>query len=136
MKSVMRGAVLAIASVFAVAAAAHAETLDVKVPFAFMVGSQKMPAGVYRVERDPSMPSSVILIQGQHGNRAQLFVQTTPLIGANPAGDAPALVFVPDETGQRLTQVWEASGVGQEIARSRDRSRHVSEIVVFANHRS
>ena len=90
MKSVMRGVVLAMASVFAVAAAAHAETLDVKVPFAFMVGSQKMPAGEYRVERDSSMPSSVILIQGQHGNRAQLFVQTTPLIGANPAGDAPA----------------------------------------------
>ena len=136
MKSVMRGVVLAMASVFAVAAAAHAETLDVKVPFAFMVGSQKMPAGEYRVERDSSMPSSVILIQGQHGNRAQLFVQTTPLIGANPAGDAPALVFVPDETAQRLTQVWGTSRTGQEIARSRDRSRHVSEIVVFPNHRS
>lgn len=133
MKSVMRGVMLAMASVFAVAAAAHAETLDVKVPFAFMVGSQKMPAGEYRVERDSSMPSSVILIQGQHGNRAQLFVQTTPLIGANPAGDAPALVFVPDETAQRLTQVWGTPRTGQEIARSRDRSRHVSEIVVFAN---
>ena len=136
MKSVMRGVMLAMASVFAVAAAAHAETLDVKVPFAFMVGSQKMPAGEYRVERDSSMPSSVILIQGQHGNRAQLFVQTTPLLGANPAGDAPALVFVPDETANRLTQVWGTSTTGQEIARSRDRSRHVSEIVVSANHRS
>ena len=30
---------------FALAAAAHADTLEVKVPFAFIVGSQQMPAG-------------------------------------------------------------------------------------------
>lgn len=136
MTSVMRGAMLAVTSVFAFAAAAHADTLDVKVPFAFMVGSQKMPAGIYRIVHDETMPSSVVLIQGQHGNRAQLFVQTTPLNGANPAGETPALVFVPDETANRLTQVWGTSVVGQEIAKGRAASQRVGAIVVPAHSRS
>lgn len=70
MKSVMRGAMLAVASVFALAVAAHAETLEVKVPFAFVVGAQQMPAGEYRIESDATMPSSVVLIRGEHGNTA------------------------------------------------------------------
>ena len=57
MKSVMRGAMLAVASVLVVAATAHAETLDVKVPFAFVIGEQRMPAGEYRIERDATMPA-------------------------------------------------------------------------------
>ena len=119
MKSAMRGAMLAVAGVLAFSAAAQAETLQVRVPFEFLVGSQKMPAGVYRIERDQSMPSSIVFIQGQHGNRAQLFVQTTPLIGASPATDKPSLVFVTDETAKRLVQVWEGSGSGQEVASGR-----------------
>lgn len=115
MKSVMRGAMLAVASVFAFAAAAHAEALEVKVPFAFLVGDQQLPAGDYRIERDPSMPSSIVLIRGEHGTEAQLFVQTVSLSGAKPAGDKPALVFVPDETGIRLTQVWGVAAIGQEV---------------------
>ncbi len=136
MKSVMRGAMLAVAGVFAFAAAAHADTLEVKVPFEFMVGAQKMPAGVYRIEHDLSMPSSVVLIQGQHGTRAQLFVQTTPLIGANPAGDTPALVFVPGETGRHLTQVWGTSVTGQEIATARSASHRVGQIILVGHPRS
>ena len=38
------------------------------------------------------MPSSVMLIRGEHGNTAQLFVQTTPLKGASPAGRRGARV--------------------------------------------
>jgi hypothetical protein len=45
-------------------------------------------------------------------------------------------VFVPDETANRLTQVWGASAVGQEIGRSRSGARRVSEIVVAAQPRS
>jgi len=120
MRSLMKGAALiGAAMLFAPASAASAGTLEVNVPFAFMVGSQQMPAGVYRIERDLWMPASVVLIRGQHGNTVQLFVQTTPLNGANPAGGAPALVFVPDEGGRRLTQVWSGSAFGQEVSTGR-----------------
>lgn len=115
MKSVIRRAMVAVASVCACAAAAEAETLDVKVPFAFVIGEQTMPAGEYRIERDPTMPSAVVLIRGEHGNTAKLFVQTVELTGGKPAGDRPALVFVPDEMGMRLTQVWGTAKIGQEI---------------------
>lgn len=130
MRSLMTGALVGAAMLFASAAAANAGTLEVKVPFAFIVGSQQMPAGVYRIDRDASMPSSVVLIRGQHGNAAQLFVQTTPLNGANPAGGVPALVFVPDEGGTRLTQVWGASAVGQEVPTGRDAWRIAGQVVV------
>ena len=115
MKSAMRGAMLAVASVVAVAGTAQAEPLEVKVPFAFVVGEQKMPAGEYRIESDATMPSSVVLIRGERGNTAKLFVQTVELTGEKPAGEKPALVFVPDEACMRLTQVWGTAKIGQEL---------------------
>ena len=115
MRSVMKSAMLAVASLLAVAATAHAETVEVKVPFAFLVGEQKLPAGAYRIERNTSMPSSIVLIRGEHGTAARLFVQTVSLPGVKPAGEKPALVFVPDETGMRLTQVWGTAATGQEL---------------------
>ena len=136
MRSLMKGALLGAAMLCASAAAANADTLEVNVPFAFMVGSQQMPAGVYRIERDIWRPASIVLIRGQHGNNAQLFVQTTPLNGVSPAGDAPVLVFVPDEGARRLTQVWGASGVGQEIPTGRDVGRLAGQIIVRAQPRS
>ena len=120
MKSAMRVALLACVSVFAPAAAAHAETIEVQVPFAFLVGDRKLPAGDYRIEREGSMPSSVVLIRGEQGTIAQALVQTVSLAGAKPAGDKPALVFVPDETGMRLTQIWGASALGQELPSRHD----------------
>ncbi|MGH9241758.1 MAG: hypothetical protein ACRD3G_27235 [Vicinamibacterales bacterium] len=136
MRSLMKGALVGAAMLFASAAAANAGTLEVNVPFAFMVGSQQMPAGVYRIERDLWMPSSVVLIRGQHGTAAQLFVQTTPLNGANPAGSAPALVFVPDEGGKRLTQVWESSSGGEEFAGGRHAARLADRTIVVGRPRS
>jgi hypothetical protein len=115
MKSAIRVAMFAVVGMFAFAAVAHAGTLEVKVPFPFMVGGQKMPAGEYRIERDATMPSSVVLIRGEHGNTATLFVQTVELTGEKPAGVRPALVFVSDEVGMRLTQVWGTAKIGQEI---------------------
>jgi hypothetical protein len=76
------------------------------------------------------MSSSVLLIRGEHGNRAQAFVQTTPLQGVSPAGDAAALVFVPDEGANRLTQVWGSPSAGQEVTAHRGKSRQVSQTVV------
>ena len=80
MKSLITGALLG-GMLVTFAAAAQAETLEVNVPFAFVVGSTQMPAGQYRIDRGPSEAGSVLLIRGEHGNSATLFVQTTPLLG-------------------------------------------------------
>ena len=135
MRALIKGALVGAGLLFTFASAAQAETLEVNVPFKFVVGSTEMPAGQYRIERDTTMPASVILIRGEHGNTAQLFVQTTPLIGAKPAGDSPALIFVPDETANRLTQVWGNGAIGQEVAVTRGKTHFVSYIVIFGQSR-
>jgi hypothetical protein len=131
MGSLMKGALLGASLLFVSSVSANAGTLEVNVPFAFMVGSQQMPAGVYRIEHDIWMPSSVVLLRGQDGNTAQLFVQTTPLHEANPAGNVPALVFVPDEGAKRLTQVWGATSVGQEVPTGRGAARLAGRTIVI-----
>ena len=58
---------------------ASAETLKVNIPFAFTVGSQQMPAGACRIERSSETGAPILLIQGENGTTAQMFIQTTPL---------------------------------------------------------
>ena len=135
MSSVIRRAMMVVGVLLASAVAAQAETLEVHVPFAFLVGSTQMPAGTYRLERDSSW-SSVMLIRGEHGNTAQAFVLTTPLKGGSPAGDSPALVFVPDETANRLTQVWGSPSTGEEVTVHHGKARQVSQIIVYGQRKS
>ena len=136
MSSVIKRAMVVVGVLLASAVAAQAETLEVKVPFAFVVGSTQMPAGTYRLDRDSSMSSSVMLIRGEHGNTAQVFVQTTPLKGASPAGDAAALVFVPDETANRLTQVWGSPSAGVEVLAHHGKAKQVGQIILVGQRRS
>jgi len=50
----------------------------------------------------------------------------------SPVRDEPALVFVPDENANRLTQVWGSPTVGQEITAHRGKPSQVSQIVIVA----
>jgi hypothetical protein len=120
-------AVLGVAMVVLSAGSARAETLEVNVPFAFLVGGKQLPAGAYRIERAFENSSSLVRIRGEHG-AATLFVQTTPMAGANAAHDA-ALVFVPDETANRLTAIFEPNGLAHEVSASRGASKQASVIV-------
>ena len=129
MSAVIKRAIVAVVVLLASSVAAQADTLEVNVPFAFMVGSTQMPAGTYRLERDSSRPA-VMLIRGEHGHNAQAFVLTTPLKGGSPVRDEPALVFVPDETANRLTQVWSSPTAGQEVTAHRSKARQVGQIVL------
>jgi hypothetical protein len=127
-------AMLGVAMVLFAAGAARADTLEVNVPFAFFVGGKKLPAGAYRIERNFETSSSLVRIRGEHG-AATLFVQTTPMNGANAAHEA-ALVFVPDETANRLTAIFEPNGLAHEVSASRGASKQVGGLVVRAQPRS
>ena len=122
-------------ALFAFAAAAQADTLEVKVPFAFTIGTHQMPAGAYRVERDP-FASQIVLLRGEHGNTAQAFVQTTPGSKGNPAGEVPALVFLKYENENRLAAIWESGAVGHEIAAPHAHARVIGRIILQGNPRS
>ncbi len=98
----------------ATASASPSDTLEVKVPFAFVVNGRNFPAGQYRVERE-DMSRSVLLIRGEKGNHAAMFVSTTPAGGHDPAGSVPVLTFNHYENQYRLSGVWESETDGLNL---------------------
>ena len=86
------------------------ETVVAKVPFAFVVHGQEMPAGNYSVTTD----AGVITIRGTN-NRSASYALATPADGRDPAGDDPSLVFVRYENHNILSQVWESGTDGISI---------------------
>ena len=131
MKSMMKAAMLAAGFLIAAAGTARAETVEVKVPFAFEVRGQTLPAGQYRIERDSASPS-VVLIRGEQSNGAVMFVQTNQMSGNSPAGDTPALTFDEYEAGYRLTGIWESASIGREIAGVHTGPSRIAQAIVFA----
>ena len=111
---VTKKAVLLATGLLAVAGGtAQGGEVDVKVPFAFVVQGHEFPAGEYRVERD-SATSPVVLISGEKGIHAKMFVMTMPAEGQAPSGNEPMLTFNRHENQYQLIDIWE-SGQGREI---------------------
>jgi len=114
MRSIVTTAGLLAAALFTVAGSAQASTIDVKVPFPFVVHGQTLPAGAYRVERDDADPS-VVLIRSEKDKAATTVVLTSPAIGHDPAGDKPALTFTRVQNQYRLHDIWNSGTQGVEI---------------------
>ena len=101
------GALMCLAATAGVARAQ--DTLEVKVPFSFLVnGKTLLPAGNYTITRD-SMASSVYLIRG---DKAGAFVATVPSGGHDPVGNQPTLTFVRHENQYKLSTIWESANDG------------------------
>ena len=109
-----KGIVLATGLLMVAAGTARAATVDVKVPFAFIVEGHTLPAGQYRVESETTDPS-VLLIREENGAKAAMFVLTQPAAGHDPAGDTPVLTFDRYENQYRLVSIWESKDQGQAI---------------------
>src|SRR5262245_2307250 len=116
MRSFMnRSAMVVAAWLVCFSGSAGAATIDVKVPFPFVVSGKKMPAGEYRVEREGG---SLLLIRGEKGIKADVYAQTVPTKAEDPAGSKPSLTFTRHETQYRLADVWDADGQGRQIVGS------------------
>ena len=112
MKSIIvKSGLLAAVLVVAATGVARADTMDVKVPFPFVVHGQTLPAGDYRVETD----GPIVLLRGEHGNRTGVIFTTMPARGQDPAGDAPVLTFTKSETQYRLDNIWESATKGGTV---------------------
>jgi hypothetical protein len=106
MKSIIvKSGLIAAALVVGAAAAARADSLDVKVPFPFEIHGQTLPAGEYRVNTD----GRIVQLRGEHGNKSSAIFITSPASGQDPAGETPVLIFTRDETQYRLADVWESA---------------------------
>lgn len=117
MKSIVTNAGwLAAAFLMTAGSVARASTIDVKVPFPFVVHGQTLPAGAYRVERDDVDPS-VVLIRSEKDKAVMTVVLTSPATGHDPAGDKPALTFTRVEHQYQLHDIWNSGTQGVEVAR-------------------
>jgi hypothetical protein len=110
----MSSAIAAMTLTAAVAQAAPATREQVKVPFAFTVNGQEMPAGTYAVRHDDDQPYA-LLIQGSHES---VYVMTAP-VSSSAAPQDISLVFAKDGDRYRLTQVWDEDGEGVSVVGSR-----------------
>jgi hypothetical protein len=115
--------VLALA-LLASAARGDAQTtqLIAKIPFAFGVRGQELPAGQYDV-RFPNTGSGIVLIESS-GTRASTFTLTSPAGGEDPAGNQAALVFTHRDNRYVLTEIWQSLTEGEDILGTGVRPHH------------
>ena len=112
MKSIMwRGGIIGAALLTLVSGSARADTLELKVPFAFTVQGKRLPAGDYRVDRD----GAVLELLGERGTHAAMVVVGSPAKGDDPAGKEPALVFTHTGNDYRLSAIWESPSDGYAV---------------------
>jgi hypothetical protein len=115
MGRIKKASVLAVALLGLFAGRARAqELITVRIPFAFVAGSETFPAGRYDITATDD-GERVLAIRGTD-NRAAGFVLTMPASGPDPAGDQPVLVFTKYEDTYRLSQIWESRDEGGVIA--------------------
>jgi hypothetical protein len=96
-KTMLMTGALAVTSM--VPAFAQSDSMRVNVPFAFLVGTQKMPAGEYAVQSQT--PNGLVILQGEGRGAA---VVTSPFGPYDPNGK-PNLVFLKTEDGPVLARV-------------------------------
>ena len=109
---VVAGAVLALGQ--GAARAADFRDMTVNVPFPFMVNDKVMPAGRYLLQRD-DQDRSLVLVEGERGNRVGAFVLTEQATGHDPKGDKPCLSFTRVGNKYELTNVWESRDDGISV---------------------
>ncbi|HVH29346.1 MAG TPA: hypothetical protein VM818_21475 [Vicinamibacterales bacterium] len=106
-----KSALLAAALLIVQAGTARAASVEVKVPFPFTVNGHQMPAGQYVVENR----GADLLIRGERGTGATMFVAAMPAAGYDPAGDRPSLTFAHNDAQYQLSTVWESGTEGRVI---------------------
>jgi len=109
---IRKAGLLAAVFVLLVAGSAKAATMDVKVPFPFVVQDRTLPAGHYRVTEE----EGVVQFRGE-GNHENLYFMAVPAAGHDPAGNQPTLSFTHSENQYRLSDIWESGAYGLEPAK-------------------
>ena len=109
---IRRAGLFAAMFVLLIAGSAKAATLDVNVPFPFVVQEKTLPAGHYRVTED----EGVVEFRGE-GNKENLYFLAVPAAGHDPVGNQPTLSFTHSENQYRLSDIWESGTFGLEPAK-------------------
>ena len=111
MKSLIKAGLLAAAFVLLCTGSARASTIEVKVPFDFLVHGRTLPAGQYLLTDE----NGVVQLHGERGIYQNMLIVTTPASGHDPAGSTPVLLFAHKDNAYRLTGIWESSTRGRQV---------------------
>ena len=111
MRTLLKTSLLIAAAFLCTARVAQASTLEVTVPFPFVVNGHTLPAGDVRVDHQ----GAVVLLSQEHGRHQVVYALTRPGTGRDPAGEKPALTFRRDENQYRLADVWDHDGQGYAL---------------------
>jgi hypothetical protein len=123
MRRIRTSAVLAAALLgMCVGSARAQETVEAKVPFAFVVRGQEFPAGRYDII---SNDEGMIMIRGIDNGGGGV-AMTSPAGGNDPIVDQPSLVFIRHDNKYRLSQIWESSSEGLAVQEPRVAPRGAS----------
>jgi hypothetical protein len=109
-----KAGLLAAALVMFFGGSARASTLDVKVPFPFVIQGRAFPAGEYRLERDAEDPF-VFLIKGAKSHAEPMFFMTMPASDQDAVGEKAGVTFVRHESQYRLVEIWNAGSQPQGV---------------------
>jgi hypothetical protein len=99
-------------------------TIEVSVPFTFVVENTTLPAGKYVIKAIDDLNPSVLELRSANGHTSVLFETDAALTQDGQPATKTELVF--DKVGDKsfLSQVWLAgSGSGSQLARSRMEKR-------------
>jgi hypothetical protein len=102
----------------AVPAYAQGPTVTANIPFEFMVGSQILPAGEYRIQSEPLGDDCVQLIRSLDGGTPAM-VLTMALVEPKGQQVAPQLVFHKYGHTYFLSEVWAGGDRGRKLFKSR-----------------
>jgi hypothetical protein len=110
----LAGAMLLVVS--GTARAGMEPVVHTKVPFAFVVNGQTLPAGKYVIQRDDLSLGTLLIRSDEKSKPGGVFVTTIRDGGADPAGKfKPVLMFKKVENQYRLTSVWDGEDEGFDV---------------------
>lgn len=109
---------LVIAAVCTVASAQVSRTVVVNVPFDFVVGNERLPAGEYTVRPVSRNSEKTLLVRSLDGSAAATVI--TNAVESGAATDKAKLNFTRYEDQYFLAQIWTpGSRAGREVPKSR-----------------
>jgi len=111
------------------AAAGHAQTLSVNVPFRFHTANTEMPAGKYTVHQISSSAIPILVLRNWDSQKSALVAATGRI--ESSSGDGARLVFRCQDSNCALSQIWGATmGGGVQLAVPKSSSERLS-VVYF-----
>jgi hypothetical protein len=124
-RALVMAAVMALTAIASTRIAQAQELMVVNIPFDFVAGNSKLPAGEYSVKT--SGPTNTLILIARNDSAASAFINTNAAVASEPKTESK-LIF--NRYGDRyfLSQVWTAgNSSGRQLLKS-DREKEMAQV--------